>query len=82
MMTHISPPELTICSQIQVLKNPIWWTADILKHVKCNSSAAVRPILMKFGKKVVHINHPNLMGDQKFENLKIQDVGRRSPFKS
>ena len=40
-------------------------------------SAAVRPILMKFGM-TLQIRPSNLKGDQKFENLKIQD-GRRRP---
>jgi len=33
----------------QFLTNPTWHTAAILKNVKCNISAAVRPILMKVG---------------------------------
>jgi len=37
-------------------------------------------VLTNFDKKfgtVMHISHPNLMGEQMFENLKTQDGGRR-----
>jgi len=33
-----------------IKKNPRWWIGAILKNVKRNISAAVRLILMKFGK--------------------------------
>jgi len=32
-----------------ILTSPRWRTAAILKNVKCDISAAFRPILMKFG---------------------------------
>jgi len=48
MMTRISSPELTGCSKNQMFKNPRWWTAAILKIVKCNISATVWPILTIF----------------------------------
>jgi len=38
---HISLPELTGCSEIQILRNPRCRTAAILKTVKCNISLAV-----------------------------------------
>jgi len=38
-----------------------------MKNVKCNISAAVRPILMKFGR-MMHLSPLNLMGNQKFQN--------------
>ena len=53
-------------------QNPIWRTTAILKNVKCDISANVWLILMQFGT-AMHISPPNLMGDQKFENFKIQD---------
>jgi len=36
--------------------------ADILKNVKCDISAAVWPILMKFGT-MMHLSPPNVMGN-------------------
>ena len=42
MMTHISPPEITSCSQNQTFKNPRWRTADILKIVKYDISETVQ----------------------------------------
>jgi len=36
-MTHIIHPELTSSSKSQTFKNPRWWTAAILKNVKCDS---------------------------------------------
>jgi len=59
-----------------ILKNPRWRTAVILKNVKCNISAAIRPILMKFGT-MMHLSPPKLMEHQKLQNFKIQDGGRR-----
>jgi len=57
-------------------------TATILKIVKCDISATVWPILIKFGT-TMHISHPNyLTCNQMFENLKIQDGGRRPSWKS
>ena len=41
--------------------------ATILKKIKCDILAAVQPILMKFGM-TLHISHPTLTGNQKFEN--------------
>jgi len=41
--------------------------AAILKNVKCDISAAVQPILMKFGKRM-HISPPNVMGNQTFSH--------------
>jgi len=41
--------------------------ATILKKIKCDILAAVQPILMKFGM-TMHISHPTLTGNQKFEN--------------
>jgi len=61
--------------------NPKWRTAAILKNVKCDISAAVRPILMKFDM-IMHLSSLNLMGNCKFQNFKIQDGGRRPPRKS
>jgi len=45
-----------------IFLNPRWRTAAILKNVKCDMSAAVRPILMKFGM---------LMDGSHLENRKI-----------
>jgi len=59
-----------------VLKNPKWQTAAILKNVKRNVSAVVRPILMKFGT-MMHLRPLYLMGNRKFKNFKIQDGGWR-----
>jgi len=50
--------------------------AAILKNVKCDISAAVRLILMKFGR-MMHLSPPNLMGNQTSKNFKIQEGGRR-----
>jgi len=47
--------------------------ATILKNVTCNISATVQLILMKIGTTMRLISFPNLMGDQKFINLKIKD---------
>ena len=47
-----------------------------MKNVKGNISAAVRPTLMKFGT-MMHVSAPNLIGNQKLKNSKIQDVGRK-----
>jgi len=44
-----------------ILKNPIWRTAVILKNDKCDISAAVLPILMKFGM-MMHLSLLNLTG--------------------
>jgi len=41
------------------------------KNVKCDISAAIRPILMKFGT-MMHLRPLNMMGNQ---NVKIQDGG-------
>jgi len=46
--------------------------AAILKNVECNISAAVQPILMKFGM-MMHLSPLHLMGNEKFKNLKIQE---------
>jgi len=50
--------------------------ADILEIVRCDMSANVWAILIKFGT-TMHISHPNLTGDQMFKHLKIQDGGTR-----
>jgi len=50
----------------QFLQNPRWRTAAILKNVKCNISAAVWPILMKFGV-MMHLSPHNLMGNKNFK---------------
>ena len=48
--------------------------AVILKNVKCDIYAADWLILTKFGT-MMHTNSPNPIGDQKFDNSKIQDGG-------
>ena len=48
-------------------KKSRWRTAAILKNVICDISAAIRPILIKFGM-MMHLCSPNLMGNQKFKN--------------
>jgi len=51
--------------------------ADFLKIVKCDISASIWPILIKFGT-TMHISYPNLMGNQMFKNprkSKIMVVG-------
>jgi len=73
-LTHIGPPNPKECSKNKFSKNPIWWTAAILKNVKCDISTAVPPILMKFGM-MMHLSPINLMGNEKFQNFKIQDSG-------
>jgi len=57
---HISLAELISCSKNQTFKNPRWRTAANLKNVKCDISAAIRPILMKFGM-MVHLTPLKLM---------------------
>jgi len=52
-----------------ILKNPRWRTTAILKNIKCDISAAIRPILMKFGT-TMHLSPPKLMENQKFQNFK------------
>jgi len=76
VLAHIGPPNPKKCSKNPLKKNPRWRTAGILKNVKCDMSAAFRPILMKFGT-AMHIRPHNLTGNQKFQNFKIQDGGRR-----
>jgi len=61
-------------------KNPRWRMATILKNVKCDISAAVWPILMKFGM-VMHLSPPKLIENQELKNFKIQDGGRRPSWK-
>jgi len=49
----------------------------ISKIVKCDISATVWSILIKFGI-AMHIRHPNLMGDQTFvENRKTEYLQKR-----
>ena len=67
MIAYISPPKLTSWSKYQTFKNPLWRTAAILKIVKCDISASVWPILVKFGM-AMQIRPFNLMVDQKFHN--------------
>jgi len=66
-------------------KNPRWQTAAILKNIKYNISAAIWPILMKFGM-MMHLRPLNLTGKSKiskFQNprwrtmaiLKIKQMG-------
>jgi len=55
--------------------------AAILKKVKCDNSATIRPILMKFCM-LLHLSLLNLIGNQKFQNFKIQDGGQRPSKKS
>jgi len=59
-----------------ILKNPRWRTTAILKNVKCDISAAVRLILMKFGM-MMYLSLLNLMGNQKFQNFTIKHGGWR-----
>jgi len=68
MLTHTGRRTLRNVQKI-IFRNPGWRTAAILNNVKCDISAAVRPILMKYGK-MMHLSPPNLMGNQKFQNLK------------
>ena len=49
--------------------------AAILKNVKCDISATVWPILVKFGT-LMHVRRPNLTVDQRLKKIKIQDGGR------
>jgi len=42
--------------------------ADILKNVKCAISAAIQPILMKFGM-LMHLSPLNLTGNQKLKKF-------------
>ena len=53
ILTHIGPPNPKHCSKNQIFKNPRWWTAAILKNVKCNIFATVWSILMKFGTRCI-----------------------------
>jgi len=46
-----------------------------LKNVKCDISAAIPLVLMKFSL-TMHISPPILMGKQKIINLKIKEGGR------
>jgi len=46
--------------------------AAILRNVKCDITAVVRPILLKFGV-MMHLIYLNVMENQKFSNFKIQD---------
>ena len=66
MMAHNNPPEVTSWSKNQTLKNLKWRTSAILKIVKCDISATVWPVLVKFGM-AMHIRPPNLTVDQKFK---------------
>jgi len=52
-----------------------------LKNVKCDISAAIPPILMKFGT-MMHLSPPKLMENQKLKNFKINDGRRRPSSKS
>jgi len=70
-MAHISPPKLTSWSKYQTFKNPRWWTATIVKIVKCDISATVWPILVKFGT-AMHIRPPNLSVDQNVNTSKFK----------
>jgi len=81
MLTHIGPPNPKECSKNQFLKNPRRRTAAILKNVKCDISAAIQPILMKFGT-IIHLVNVNLTRNHKFKNVNIQDGGRRQSWKS
>jgi len=54
--------------------------ASILKNVKCDITADVRPILKKFGM-MMHLSAPKLIENQKLKNFKIQDGGRRPSWK-
>jgi len=53
-----------------ILTSPRWRTAAILKNVKCDISATVPPIFIKFGM-MMHLSPLSLMGNQKFKNIKI-----------
>jgi len=55
--------------------------AILKKDVKCDISAIVLPILVKFGM-VMHNCPPNDRVYQKFANLKMQDGGQLSFLKS
>jgi len=74
-MAHINPLEVISWSKNQTFKNPRWWTAAILKIVKCDISATVWPISVKFGTPM-YIRPPNMT-----KNFKIQDGGRRPSWK-
>ena len=52
-----------------------------LKIVKCDISATVWPILVKFGT-VMQIRPPSLTVNQKFQNFETQDCGWRPYLKS
>jgi len=52
--------------------------ADVrhFEKFKCDIPGIDSPILIKFGT-AMHISHRNRTCDQMFDNLKIQDFGRR-----
>jgi len=68
------PPEPLGMFKKSTLINPRWRTAAILKNVKCDISAAVRPILMQFGM-MMHLNPLKQTGNQKFSKSKMADGG-------
>jgi len=51
------------------------------KNVKCDISAAIRPILVKFGT-MMHLSLFNLTGNQICQNFIIEDGGRWPSWKS
>jgi len=77
MVTHIVSPNPKKCSKNQFYKNPTWRTATILKKVKCDISATIRPTLMKFST-MMHLSPPKRTKNQKLKNFKIEDGGRRA----
>ena len=75
-LTHIGPPNPKKYSKNQFLTNPRWRTAAILKNVKCDISAAVRHISMKFGR-MMHLSPPYRWENKnwKIEKSKMADGG-------
>jgi len=65
VLTHTDPPNRNECSKNQFKKSR-WRTTAIFKNIKWDLSAAVLPILMKFGV-VMHLRPLNLMA----KNFKI-----------
>jgi len=55
-MTHISYPEHNSCSKVKFKKRSRWWSLPFKKTVKCDISAIVLLILIKFAA-TMHISH-------------------------
>jgi len=46
----------------------------VLRNIKCDISATIRPLLMKFGM-MMHLSPRNLMANQKFQNPRMVKFG-------